>query len=138
MSIRAIQFDPKTGVVDDRVVREAHIRMRVPFVVTGESLTTQSHADSCDINKVMARFDRTGALPEGRQGGQYADVTHLQSDFTELVNKSRAVSAEVRDKIRAKQEAAADAARKKAAADAAELAAFRAAKAEAEKAAVVK
>lgn len=138
MSIQPIQFDPKTGVVDARVVREAHVRLRVPFVVTGVSMTTQSHADSCDINKVMARFDRTGALPPGREGAQFADVTHLQADFTELVNKSRAVSAEVRDKIRAKNEAAAEAARKKAAADAAELAAFRAAKAEAENSPPVK
>jgi len=28
-----------------------------------ESMTRQSEADSCDINKIMERFDRTGQLP---------------------------------------------------------------------------
>lgn len=33
------------------------------FQTEGESMTRQSEADSCDINKIMERFDRTGQLP---------------------------------------------------------------------------
>ncbi|UOF78624.1 scaffold protein [Microviridae sp.] len=33
------------------------------FATEGESLTRQSEADACDINKIMERFDRTGQLP---------------------------------------------------------------------------
>lgn len=31
--------------------------------IEGESMTLQSEAESCDINKIMERFDRTGQLP---------------------------------------------------------------------------
>lgn len=44
-----------------------HTRFNPPkdpgFKTDGESLTRQSEADACDINKIMERFDRTGQLP---------------------------------------------------------------------------
>lgn len=45
------------------------------FACEGESLTRQSEADSCDINKIMERFDRTGQLPISlKQPPQYGDA----------------------------------------------------------------
>lgn len=43
---------------------------------TGEvSLTKQSEADACDINKIMGQFERTGLLPHVMQyGGRYEDL----------------------------------------------------------------
>ena len=31
-----------------------------------ESLTRQEHRDECDINSILARYERTGHLPPGR------------------------------------------------------------------------
>lgn len=45
------------------------------FKTEGESLTRQSEADSCDINKIMERFDRTGQLPVSmKQNPQWGDA----------------------------------------------------------------
>lgn len=37
-------------------------RQSVQFNCQGESLTEQHHADACDINKIVERFDRTGTF----------------------------------------------------------------------------
>ena len=52
MSKHAIKFDPKKG------------------------LTKQSFKDECNINKIMARFQRTGAIDHyAKHGPQYSDIT---------------------------------------------------------------
>ncbi|WNK13250.1 MAG: internal scaffolding protein [Microvirus sp.] len=56
---------------------------------TPDSLTMQSHMPSCDIDAIVARFERTGALPENTRQPQYGDVTHLQGDLTEMLNYSQ-------------------------------------------------
>lgn len=45
------------------------------FQTEGPSLTRQSEADECDINKIMERFDRTGQLPTViKAPGTYGDA----------------------------------------------------------------
>lgn len=51
-------------------------------------MTHQSHADSCDINKIIKQYDRTGVLPPAAHPPQYGDVSELGGDLTEQINKS--------------------------------------------------
>jgi len=76
------EFTPPT-------VRHPFERKRVAFKSDLPSMTHQSHADSCDINKIIRRFDNTGELPTRPGDPQFADVTHLQGDLTEKINYSR-------------------------------------------------
>lgn len=71
-----------------RIVRPPHWREPVKTDCSGDSLTQQSHAESCDINAIVARFDRTGQLPLATRPAVYMDVTGLQGDLTELYNQS--------------------------------------------------
>lgn len=65
-------------------------RERLPAKLYGESKTHQSHAEACDVNKIIRKYERTGELPPGRMEPQYADVTSLQNaDFGTLLQKSR-------------------------------------------------
>lgn len=70
-------------------VRSPYDRHRHITHIYGESLTHQSHAESCDINNIIRRFDNTGILPPSTREPQYADVTGLQGDLTERINESR-------------------------------------------------
>lgn len=74
-----------------KTVRHPFERVRTPTIILGESMTHQSHAESCDINNIIRRFDRTGVLPPGTRPAQYADVTALQGDLTERINTSREI-----------------------------------------------
>lgn len=66
------------GSVSDRQVITAYgpkLRQQIQF--TGESATKQSFKDECDINRIMARYQVTGVLPEQLMPGQpqFVDVT---------------------------------------------------------------
>lgn len=52
-----------------------------------DSRTDTSFGNDTDINKIVERFARTGALPGSPLEGQgvYDDVTPLQCDLTELI-----------------------------------------------------
>lgn len=72
-------------------VRHPHSRVRVYTRVRGVSRTHQSHKDQVDINNIVRRFDQTGELPPSNRQPQYADVTLLQGDLTDRINRSREV-----------------------------------------------
>ncbi len=56
-------------------IRKAFDRERVQTKVEGKSLTKQSMKDECDINRIMARYDKTGLLTHMAQmEPKYADV----------------------------------------------------------------
>lgn len=103
-----------------RVVSLPFERLRIRTVVVGSSKTVQDHADAADINQIVARFHRSGVLPEGKGPGQYVDVSELQTDNTgAAIVKSREVLSRVAqaraekaaaDRVKAKEQAAADAA----------------------------
>ena len=90
-------------------VRRPWERHRTITLVEGESKTDTSFGNETNINKIIARFSRTGILPadQGREP-QYADVTHLQKDLTEVIAEGRAAEARVlaanRELQNAKQE----------------------------------
>lgn len=61
-----------------------------PFV--GKSMTHASHKDSCDVNRIMDAYSRTGELPPSIPGRvpQFADVTALQAaDLTTQITDAR-------------------------------------------------
>lgn len=69
------------------VVKHAYSpRTRVTVDCSGEpSRTKQSFKNECDINKIMAKFQRTGAISHlAAHGARYGDFT--SQDFTEAMN----------------------------------------------------
>jgi len=66
---------------EDKKIVEARKQVRIEDF--GESLTKQSFEPEQNINNIMARFAKTGVLPEGRQDPKYIDCTKLV-DFTML------------------------------------------------------
>lgn len=81
-------------------VRPRWCREREALSFVGvESVTQASHFDQTDVNAIVARFERTGALPPSRQQGIYADVTGLQGDLTEMIEASRRVMTGISDYV---------------------------------------
>jgi hypothetical protein len=74
------------------VMRHPFQRDRTITEISGESMTHQSHKDACDVNNIVRKFDNTGIIPVGNGPGQYADVTALQGDLTEMQNHSLEVT----------------------------------------------
>lgn len=70
-------------------VRRPGTRIRQVFCPVGESMTQQAHKDQTDVNAIVERFERTGSLPPNMGTGQYADVTGLQADYAELIQRSK-------------------------------------------------
>lgn len=78
-------------------IRHPLSRVRTITPVEGDSMTHQSHADSCDINNIIRQFDRTGILPPARKTPQFADVTHLQKDLTTLYSDLQDIGTRIND-----------------------------------------
>lgn len=84
----------------DRLITHADFRhplsrIRVPTDLGDEpSMTHQSHADSCDVNRIVAQFDRTGYLPPPKQQPYYDDVSHLNQPLADLTTQSMAAAAQ--------------------------------------------
>lgn len=53
--------------------------LRVQLLCEDKSLTRQSEAGACDINRIMATYEKTGVLPEGKMSGVFADVSEYPS-----------------------------------------------------------
>lgn len=71
-------------------IRQPYHRERTPINFEGyESVTDTSHGNDTDVNNIVARFSRTGHLPKPETAPQYADVSGLQGDLTDLINQSR-------------------------------------------------
>lgn len=94
MSIGNVHLDKDKGVVDTRVFCKE------------KTLTKQSAKDECDINKIIARFDKTGMVTHiNEREARFGDV----SEFTNYAEALRTVqnasdmfmslSAEVRKKF---------------------------------------
>ena len=61
-------------------------RRRVQFSTTGQSLTRQSHKAECDINNIVARFNKDGVITHlAKHGESYGDVTG--ADYKTWMNK---------------------------------------------------
>ena len=72
-----------------KTIRSCYHRARHVTEILGESCTQATDGNTTDVNKIMARFTRTGILPEATREGQYADVTDLQGDITEILERGK-------------------------------------------------
>lgn len=62
-----------------------HLRRRVQTVIGGESMTRQEFRDDCDVNRILKKFQLTGALSHfARFSPEYMDVAPC--DFQEAQN----------------------------------------------------
>lgn len=58
-----------------------------PLYEGGESRTVQADPSEWDPNLIIKRFARTGFMPPQKGTPQYADVSELQGNYKEMVNK---------------------------------------------------
>ena len=54
--------------------------------------TDQGHKANCDINNLVNRYQREGQIPPPDRKPQYADVTAMQGDLTEVIDRSKTIS----------------------------------------------
>ena len=79
----ASQVKPK-GHVNMRSAHLPHNRVRKSFSLA--SRTHQSFVDETDVNKIMAKYQKTGLIDHvNTYGGQYAEMPKL-NDFTDCMN----------------------------------------------------
>lgn len=53
--------------------------MRLKKIFSKPSMTKQSFKDECDINKIMKKFERTGAITHyAKYGAEYGDATQIE------------------------------------------------------------
>ncbi|AXL15028.1 internal scaffolding protein [Microviridae sp.] len=68
-------------------IRKTYDRERLPFSTTGESLTHQSMAPECDINRIMAKWQKTGVIEHANNfNGDYGDFSEVPT-YQEAMNK---------------------------------------------------
>lgn len=80
--------------------------MEKPKIICTENITKQSMAAECDINKILARYKKTGRLPELIQKnpmyGDFSKPVDYQTAF-EIVERAEMqfaeLSADVRDRF---------------------------------------
>lgn len=70
-------------------IRKPWERQRVITPVGETSCTDTSFGNDTDINNIVARFARTGQMPPPQKEPKYADVTGLQGDLTEMLQKGK-------------------------------------------------
>lgn len=86
------------------LVRRWYDEISVPIDLSGNSLTQQNFKDECDINNIMARFQKTGVLDHvNKHQGDYGDYTDLPVDFADaqnLVLRAQAMFMELPARVR--------------------------------------
>lgn len=70
------------------LIRKPLSRTRLTTPLDGPSMTKQSFKDECDINNIMAKFERTALLEHVNQHqGNYGDFTDAPQDYHEAMNQ---------------------------------------------------
>jgi len=80
----------------------AQLLALVPDLEYDDGRTKQCHADECDINKIMARFDQTGTISHvNKHAASYADFSDF--DFhkqTQLLTRGREIFDDLNAELR--------------------------------------
>ncbi len=74
-----------------REIRKAYVSYTNAKTINDEiSLTEQHHKDTCDINKIMGRYRKTGTLDHlNKHGPMYGEIPSLGlQEATEIVKKA--------------------------------------------------
>ena len=78
------------------LIRKPWHRGRMPTDLGEQTLRVDaSQGNDTDVNRIVARFARTGELPSPRGNPQYADVTALQGDLTEMIERGKLAAEEL-------------------------------------------
>jgi hypothetical protein len=64
-------------------------RQECIFDPGGPSLTRQEFADECDINVLMAKYEKHGVLPLAGSEPRYVDCASIPSDFRVVIDMMR-------------------------------------------------
>lgn len=88
-----------TVTTEKPLPRSPNSRTRYITTVEGPSATDTSHGNDTDINKIVARFDRTGQLPDGKNNGQYVDCTPFNRDLTDLLDHAQDIQTRAKEFI---------------------------------------
>ena len=103
MSINFASLNVETGELVGVYLRRPMERERLPFFTEGESKTSQADKVHCDVNNIVAKFDRTGELPASSMAPQYGDVTSLQGDLTQMMADAAVVAEKVETEVKARR-----------------------------------
>lgn len=63
---------------------------KVKLICEDESRARQSEKERCDVNKIMAKYQRTGVIPMDMRQAAFADVSQVSDYRTALDNVRRA------------------------------------------------
>lgn len=78
------------------LIRKPYSRTRSIKDLSGQTKQVDdSFGNDTDVNKIVARFARTGIMPQATQEPQYGDVTALQGDLTEIIANGEKAKAEL-------------------------------------------
>lgn len=97
MKTTTVIADPETGEVQLELPLffSPFHRRRVTKKFTIPSKTHQSHAESCDVNRIIDQYARTGQLPPETRQKQYGDVSNLNKPMGELVADAKEVGEKI-------------------------------------------
>jgi len=71
-------------------IRKPWERVKTVTPVSSESRTQANLGNDTNVNQIVARFSRTGVMPQPTSEPVYADVTNLQGlDLTQLIENAR-------------------------------------------------
>lgn len=81
-------------------------REKKPFFTTGETMTNQESKEECDINNILAKYNKTGVLPtlikQNPIYGDFSEALDYQQSL-EVISKAemqfKALPAKARDKF---------------------------------------
>lgn len=85
--------------MNKRLIRKPYERTRstMEFLYGNEKQTDDSFGNDTDVNHIVARFKRTGIMPPPSIDAQYADVTALQADLTEIIARGESAKQELKE-----------------------------------------
>lgn len=74
-----------------KITNHHELRKRTTVNVSSPLLTEQEHKNSCDINFIVAQFQKTGVMPPNTKIPQYLDSTNIPSleDAFRTVSEAR-------------------------------------------------
>lgn len=94
-----------TTVIADKETGEVQLELpmfyspfhhrRVTKKFTIPSKTHQSHAESCDVNRIIDQYARTGQLPPEKIPKQYGDVSNLNKPMGELIADAKDIGEKI-------------------------------------------
>lgn len=92
----------------DVYIRKQNARPRHCKMITpGENPVDQGHKDNCNINNIVNRYRRDGYMPPNTRGpGTYQDVSEIQGDLTEVLQKAGETKQKVGEALKSRKEKA--------------------------------